>query len=195
MRRLAVLLIVIVALLLPARADALTLKQIVELHKAGLGDEVLVALIEVNSIIYTLEAGTLRDLKDDGLSDQVLIAIINSGRRNLPAPAPVAEPEPQPVPTVVVVEHHAPAPQVPAPQVIVQHVPVYVPVPVTQVRTRQVPGQRVVTPPSPFYVGQVREAEPRKAPEPEYWGFGGKLRPDAWEPAPTREKKTGGRRQ
>jgi hypothetical protein len=195
MRRLAVLLIVIVALLLPARADALTLKQIVELHKAGLGDEVLVALIEVNSIIYTLEAGTLRDLKDDGLSDQVLIAIINSGRRNLPAPAPVAEPQPQPAPPVVIIEHHAPAPQPQVPQIIVQQVPVYVPVAVPQVRTRHAPVQRVVTPASPFYVGQVREAEPRKAPEPVYWGFGGKLRPDAWQPAPTREKKTGGRRQ
>jgi hypothetical protein len=91
---------------------------------------------------------------------------------------------------VVVIEHHAPAPQV-----IVQQVPVYVPVPVSQGRSRGARVERVVTPPSPFYVGQVREPEPRKAPEPEYWGFGGKLRPDAWDPAPSpREKKTGDRR-
>jgi hypothetical protein len=178
MRRLAMLPFVVL-LLLPARADALTLAQIVELHKAGLGDDVLVAMIEMNSIIYTLEAGTLKDLKNDGLSDRVLVAIINSGRQILPPPAPVAEPAPEPAPRVVVIEHHAPAP---APQVIVQQVPGYVPVPVTQTRARHAPAQRAVTPPSPFYVGQVREPEPRKAPEPVYWGFGGKLRPDAWQP-------------
>jgi hypothetical protein len=193
MRRLAMLLLV--ALLLPARADALTLAQLVELHKAGLGDDVLVALIEVNKIIYTLEAGTLKELKADGLSDRVLIAIINSGRQHLPPPVPVAAPapEPEPAPTVVVIDHH-----VPAPQVIVQQVPVYVPVAVPQRRSREVYVDRVVTPPSPFYVGQVREPERRKAPEPEYWGFGGKLRPDAWDPGPPpqrREKKTGDRRQ
>jgi hypothetical protein len=175
MRRLAMLLLVV--LLLPARADALTLAQLVELHKAGLGDDVLVALIEVNKHIYTLEAATLKALKADGLSDRVLIAIINSGRQHLPPPMPMAvsAPEPAPAPTVVVIEHQAPAPQV-----IVQQVPVYVPVAVPHGRSRSVHVERAVTPPSPFYVGQVREPERRKAPEPEYWGFGGTLRPDAW---------------
>jgi hypothetical protein len=41
-------------------------------------------------------------------------------------------------------------------------VPVYVPVPAR---------------------GHVETPDPPKAPEPVYWGFGGKLRPDAWKPA------------
>jgi hypothetical protein len=188
MRRLVMLMVVTLPLLLPARAEALTLKEIVELHRAGLGDDVLVALIDVNDIIFRLDAATLKDLKTDGLSDRVIIAIINSGRHNLPQPAPVAEPQPERPPQVVVVEHRAP---VPAPQVIVQQVPVYVPVPVAQGRSRPARVERTVTPASPFYVGQVREPEPRKAPEPVYWGFGGKLRPDAWQPEPPKKKKTG----
>jgi hypothetical protein len=197
MRRVAVLLLVALPLL-PVRADALTLNEIVELHKAGLGDEVLVALIEANKIIYSLEAGAIRDLKSDGLSDRVLIAIINSGRQHLPPPAPSAEPEPAaasaPAPQVLVIEHHAPAP---APQIIIQQVPVYVPVPVTGRPPRSVRADRLVTPASPYYVGQVREPEPRKAPEPVYWGFGGKLRPDAWQDRneAVRSQKSEGRRE
>jgi hypothetical protein len=168
------------------RAEALTLKEIVELHKSGLGDDILVALIEINKIIYSLEAETLKGLKGDGLSDRVIIAIINSGRQNLPPPPPPVDPEPEPPRPVVVIEHH-PAP---APQVIVQQVPVYVPVPVVQGRSRSARTQRVVTPPSPYYTGPVREAEPRKAPEPVYWGFGGKLRPDAWQPEGNAERRS-----
>jgi len=195
MRRLAMLLILALPLL-PARAEALTLKEIVELHKAGLGDDVLVALIEVNKSIYTLDAGLLKDLKADGLSDRVLIAIINSGRAAQPQPLPASEPPPASsaaaaAPTVVVVDHHhEPAP---APQVIVQQVPVYVPVPVTAPRQRHVrveasPG----SPGSPYYVGQVPRQEAPRPPEPVYWGFGGKLRPDAWQPAGKPDSKEPG---
>jgi hypothetical protein len=193
MRRLAVLLLVALPLL-PGRADALTLKEIVELHRSGLSDDVLVALIDVNRIIYSLDAGTMKDLKTDGLSDRVLIAIINSGRQHLPqaaaAAAPATESVPVAAPQVVVIEHPVPAP---AAQIIVQHVPVYVPVPITSGRSRSARVEPVATPPSPYYVGQVRPPEPRQAPEPVYWGFGGKLRPDAWQPAG--KKPTGDRRQ
>jgi hypothetical protein len=183
MRFLAGLLVVCLSLA-PARAEALTLRDIVELHKAGLSDDVIVALVEVRNAVFTLDQETMKALKADGLSDRVLIAIINSGRTSPPQPVPVAiEPEPEPAPQVIVVDHHEHAPA--QPQVIVQQVPVYVPVPVPQSRRVYVDQPR--TPASPFYTGQVREA-PTRAPEPVYWGFGGKLRPDAWQPAPTPDR-------
>lgn len=185
MRTLAALAITLV-LAAPTRADALTLKDIVELFKAGLSDEVLVALIEVNKSIYSLEAETLKQLKADGLSDRVIIAVINSGRSGQPLPAPVAavdpEPAPEPAPPVVVIDHHSPAPVV-----VVQQVPVYVPVVVGRSALRRA-HDLTPTPASPYYTGQVQERAPRRAPEPVYWGFGGKLRPDAWQPAPQPER-------
>lgn len=173
------------SLLFAPAAEAITLRDLVELHKSGLSDDVLVALIEVNMAIYTLDPETLKRLKADGLSDRVIIAIINSGRANQPPPpVAVVEPqaEPSPSPPVVVIDHHDPGP------VVVQQVPVYVPVPVTR------PVRRVYhtdpTPASTYYTGQVPERVPRKAPEPQYWGFGGKLRPDAWQPpAPPRKDR------
>ncbi|HUG89426.1 MAG TPA: hypothetical protein VML55_01245 [Planctomycetaceae bacterium] len=183
MRTLAALAITLV-LSAPTRADALTLKDLVELFKAGLSDEVLVALIEVNNSIYSLEAETIKQLKADGLSDRVIIAVINSGRSGQPV-APVAavepEPAPEPAPTVVVIDHHDPAPGV-----VVQQVPVYVPVQVGRSAPRRA-HDVTPTPASPYYTGQVQE-RPRKAPEPVYWGFGGKLRPDAWQPTPQPER-------
>lgn len=181
MRTLAALLTAVL-LLVPTRADALTLRDIVELHRAGLSDDVLVALIGVHQAVYTLGAETLKQLKDDGLSDRVLIALINSGRANRPTPpVPVTQPEPAPVQQpapIVVLDHHDHDPV----RVVVQQVPVYVPVPVTRAGPRRI-HQSTPTPASPFYTGQVPERAPRKAPEPVYWGFGGKLRPDAWQPA------------
>ncbi len=58
---------------------------------------------------------------------------------------------------------------VPAPATVVVSVPVNVEVPV------YVP---VVVP------VVTRPVAPAKAPEPVYWGFGGKLRPDSWQPTP-----------
>ena len=155
-------------------------------EEAGLSDEVLVALIEVNKSIYTLEAETIKRLKAEGLSDRVIIAVINSGRSGQPPPAPVAAVEPQPAPEsappVVVIDHHDPAPGV-----VVQQVPVYVPVPVGRSAPRRA-YDVTPTPASPYYTGQVQERAPRKAPEPVYWGFGGKLRPDGWQPTPQPER-------
>jgi hypothetical protein len=183
MRFLAPLLVMSLSFV-PARADALTLRDIVELHRAGLSDDVIVALVEVRNAVFTLDQETMKALKADGLSDRVLIAIINSGRTPPPQPLPVAiEPESEPVARVILVDHHEHAPA--QPQVIVQQVPVYIPVPVPH--SRRVYGDLPRTPASPFYTGQVREA-PAKAPEPVYWGFGGKLRPDAWQPAPTPDR-------
>jgi len=155
---------------LAAQGPSVTVRDIVELTKAGLGDAALVALIEVNRPVFPVDVDTLKGLKDAGVSPPVIVAMIKSGRTAppaAPAPEPLAlpaAPEPAdalPPPPVVVIEHHERVREVPV------AVPVYVAVP-----TRRVHG--AVLP-------HVARPKP-KAAEPVYWGWGGKLRPDAWKP-------------
>ena len=63
-----------------ARADAVTIRDLVELSKAGLSDQVLISLIEVDRTIFTLDSATIKQLKDGGVSDAVILAVIKSGR-------------------------------------------------------------------------------------------------------------------
>lgn len=132
--------------------------------------------------VAAVSVDDLINLKAHGLSDQLLIELIDTSGSSFQLTAddvvalhtrglsdtvlramirtgrPVragSNPAP-PVPTTA-----------PAPPVVVVSVPVSVAVPV--------------------YVPVVVDQRPRvpaKAPEPVYWGFGGKLRPDAWKPAP-----------
>ena len=180
-------------------AQALTIRDVIELTRAGLTDDVLVALIEVDGGVYATDAATLRSLKEAGVSSRVMIALIRSGRERrieeLP-PAPVVEDAPQqtpPPPTVViehreVIEHHQPTVQ----QVAVP-VPVYVPV--YQTRGRSHPRQEFNgIQPSTFVPFQSAPAVATPRPEPEpaspvYWGFGGKRRPDAWDPPQDHNRK------
>src|SRR5262245_6796141 len=115
MRRLLPVLFAAFALL-PARADALTLRDVLELTRAGLGDDVLIALIEVDRPVFPVDTETLKTLKEAGVSQKVIVAMIKSGRTPPPAPEPpvvVNEPEPPPLPPppVIVIQ---PAPE-PAP--------------------------------------------------------------------------------
>ena len=98
-----------------------------ELSKAGLSDQVLLALIEVDRSVFTIDAPTLKMLKDAGVSEAVIVAMIRSGRTAPPVsldeqpiepPPPFVAPEPQ----VVVIEHEVP---------VVREVPVAVPVYIT----------------------------------------------------------------
>ncbi len=162
----------------PVAADAITLKEIVQLSRAGLGDEVLLALIEVDQKVFAIDSETLHMLKEQGVSERVIVALIRSGRTQ-----PTSEqlttslPEPQmmqPEPQVVVIEHERPVVQ----QVAVP-VPVYVPVIVPEVRVRRHVDDRII---------EADHERPRPA-EPVYWGWGGKRRPDAWQDAPVQKTK------
>ncbi len=62
------------------RAEAVTIHDVIELSKAGLSDQVLVALIEVDRSVFSIDAATLKQLKNGGVSDAVIIAMIRSGR-------------------------------------------------------------------------------------------------------------------
>lgn len=184
MRRVLIALFAVLVLT-AARADAVTIRDLIELSKAGLGDDVLIALIEVERRVFTMDTATLKQLKEGGVSEAVIVALIRSGRTPRAEPAaPTPVPEPR-QPEVIVVDHHDPAPA-PAPVAypVPVAVPVYVPVP-----TRGLGRHETVTTIVPTDQGLVKARVPVppncvKA-EPVYWGFGGKLRPGSWEPPPT----------
>jgi hypothetical protein len=198
MRRLALLLLIILPLV-PARADALTLRDVMELTKAGLGDDVLVALIEVDRSVFSVDAETIKSLKKAGVSEKVIVALVRSGR----TPAPQPEPTPGVVeqhgeerpadsqPQVIVIDHHdEPAVREVAVPVAV---PIYVPVDGERGRSRHRSSRarviRVTDPILPLSLQPQQpnlpiHLQPQRKTEPVYWGWGGKLRPDAWKPAP-----------
>ena len=174
------------------RADALTIRDIIELTRAGVGEEVLLALIEVDRGVYPNDPATLKQLKAAGVSDRVLVALVRSGR-DIPAepPPPPVEMARQesPQPQVVVIEHRD------EPVERVREVPVAVAVPVFvpvdgHVRHRRIDRRVGVSVDTstfvPLQFGQpvVRPVVVPKA-EPVYWGWGGKRRPDSWDPDPT----------
>jgi hypothetical protein len=183
------LLVVAAVLTVAARADAITLTEIMQLTKAGVDEDVLLALIEVDQRVFSIDPDTIKELKAAGVSPRVIVAIVKSGRG----------PQAQPEPAIEV----APAPDPPQPQVVVvdrpviHEVPVAVPVYVAvgdyrygrhYTRTNSTYRPSLTLPPSPpisTVSPLVERPEPtRKQSEPVYWGWGGKLRPDAWQPTP-----------
>src|SRR5438309_5065798 len=66
-------------------ASAVTVDQIVELTKAGVSEPVILALIDRDRTIFTIEAGQIVALKREGVSETVLIAMLKSGRADAEA--------------------------------------------------------------------------------------------------------------
>ena len=105
------------ALLIPAAASAVTVRDIIELTKAGLSDDILTALIDADRTVFSLDKNEILALKKAGVSEAVLLKMIRS-RRDFDAPTATQEQEmppaiavPQPaVPEVVVIGGHAPPP-------------------------------------------------------------------------------------
>ncbi len=81
----------LIVLLAAAGARAVSLRDVVELSRSGLSDDVIVALIEVDGTIFSLDAQQLLELKSEGVSDRVLLAMLENGRS---IPEPVAPPVP-----------------------------------------------------------------------------------------------------
>lgn len=167
MRRFAAVLVLVCGLAAPA--EAVSLRDLVDLSKQGLGDDLLIALVEAEKSVFHLSAADVKSLKEQGLSDRLLIHLLQtpSLRPDLPsrlyiadapAPAPASEPAP-----VVVIEH-----------IETIAVPVYVPVPMHRAHRR--PAERAHD--DGRDSGEARR--PSKRASAEYWGYGGTLRPDAW---------------
>jgi hypothetical protein len=159
--------------LAPFRAEALTVRDVVELSRAGLGEETLLALIEVDPSVFPIDTATLKSLKAAGVSERVIVAMVRSAR----GPAVQAAeslraadlPQQAPEPQVVVIDHHDTAPQV-------REVPVAVPIYIPVERRRRDRDGDDRQPSADGSKTHTKDAEPV------YWGFGGKLRPDAWQP-------------
>ena len=202
MRRFAPLAVVALLSLTPAPASALTVRDVIELTRAGLGDEILLALIDVDPSVFPIDTATLKRLKEAGVSERVIVAMVRSARSSAPSPqdvtptmaaAPAADapaPAPAPEPQVVVIEHHE-EPQV---REVPVAVPVYIPVPTRPARhdsdhQRAPESNRTDWDRQSDHAGNSAEKDRHKAAEPVYWGFGGTRRPDAWAPSPSETRK------
>ena len=78
----------IVALSSPAQA--VTPEELAALSRAGLGDEVLIALIESTGLDRVVDAQRSLALKRDGVSDRVIAAAVRASHREPPAPLDTA---------------------------------------------------------------------------------------------------------
>jgi hypothetical protein len=78
LRALAVALSLLV--MLPATASAVTVDQIVALTKAGVSESVILALIERDKTVFTIEPEQLVKLQRDGVREAVILAMLKSGR-------------------------------------------------------------------------------------------------------------------
>ena len=67
-------------LVTPAVASAVTLDEIVSLTRAGVTETVILALIDRDKTIFTLEPEQLVTLKAQGVSEAVILAMLKSGR-------------------------------------------------------------------------------------------------------------------
>ena len=202
MRRLVVALAFVTVAASPAAAQTLTTKDVLDLTKAGLSQEALIALIEVHRAVFPVDRDTLMMLKARGVADNVIVAMIRSGRDPIAPPPP---PPPAPTPSVIVdrgdgtpeliIKDRAPE-QTRVLVVEENDQPRYDRRIRSEERIREVPVY--VTAP---VVGPLRhdpdrvrdrelDREPPKRQEPVYWGFGGKLRPDAWKPAGHEKSET-----
>lgn len=72
--------LVALAVSVPARLAAVTVDQIVALSKSGVSDAVILALLDRDRTVLTIEPERLVALKREGLSDAVLLAMLKSGR-------------------------------------------------------------------------------------------------------------------
>lgn len=91
-----------------AAAGDLTLRDLIELHRTGLGDELLIAVIDADGGPFRLTVGDIQDLKSDGLSERVIAALVRTGARQ-PLPAGGAELVVEPVPVYQEAVPYAPA--------------------------------------------------------------------------------------
>ena len=66
---------------LSAAAGELTLRDVMELHRTGLGDDLLIAVIEADGGPFRLSFADIQDLKSDGLSERVIAALVRTRAR------------------------------------------------------------------------------------------------------------------
>jgi hypothetical protein len=185
MRRLLIIVSLALAPAVSAGAQTLSTRDVIELSKAGLGEDVLLALIDVNRSVFPVDRETLKSLKDAGVPATVIVAMVRSGRELIEPP-----PEP-PQPQVEVPEQLEPADvSTPRERELERELER------AQDRERELErsrsgwysSQSVVPVAVPVYVPVPVQRRPQLKPqEPVYWGWDGKRRPDSWDPAPVKD--------
>jgi len=80
MRRLSTLIVAAICLLTASPVFAVTVDQIVALSKAGVSEAVILALLDRDRTILTIDPDQIVALKRDGLSDTLITAMLKSGR-------------------------------------------------------------------------------------------------------------------
>jgi hypothetical protein len=153
-------------------ARAVTVQDLLALQARGLSDDILVALIETDGSSFELGVDDILALHDAGLSDRVLIAVMKA-RKKMPEAAIQSPADPTAAP-VVHVE-----------QTVIQRV---------DASASREPHTIFVPVAVPVVAAPHRSGVESRAPV--YWGYGGKLRGDAWQPASdvvSRESKSGAR--
>jgi hypothetical protein len=176
-------------------ALAVTTVQLVELAKAGLSDEVLIALIETDGSTFQLSAADILQLHREGLSNGVILAMQKAGQTRVrlvrpTEPQAVVAPGAEPAP---IVQEQVVQPAGPTPSVIN----------VVQTVAQRVTTSPAIVPVVPFAVPiYVRPQVDQRPAPPQYWGWNGQRRPDTWQETPqpdpaatkpgTPAKKSGG---
>lgn len=84
MRAIAVLALVFA--LVPAAASAVTVADVIALSKSGVSEDVILALIERDKTIFTIDSEQLVALKREGVSETVVLAMLKSGRQQPSTP-------------------------------------------------------------------------------------------------------------
>ena len=181
-----------------ARSEAVTLRDVAKLTDAGLDPQVLIALIEVNDLVYELDAERLLELNRAGVDDRVLVALIRSGRRVAQVQvATIAPPDAESPPPLVIgrrretVDRSRPGATVPArspstSSVTIQRQSTLVSIPFVVSaggQSRQVPPDVSQDPRdfnsfAPTFGAAARGHDAGSGTR--YWGWGGRLRPGAW---------------
>jgi len=104
--------------------------EILKLGRAHVGDEVIIAFISSSSRVYSLSVSEILYLREQGMSDQVVAAMLNT-RQNATATAAQVAPQPAPIGPTSVWANTSPQPRaapayVPAAPLYTQPSPVYV---------------------------------------------------------------------
>jgi len=100
----------LIACLGQARVSAVSIRDMVELSRAGLSDELLEAVLEADPTVFSLDAETILALREAGLSERIIVAMLRSGRQpdgrrgDTGADAAVGRPfAPPPAPMLVII--------------------------------------------------------------------------------------------
>ncbi|CAN5887586.1 hypothetical protein BH18ACI5_BH18ACI5_11510 [soil metagenome] len=192
MRRLIVIATLALAPTLTATAQTLSARDVIELSKAGLGEEVLLALVEVNKSVFPVDRESLKSLKDAGVPANVIVAMVRSGRNQVEQALPVPQPTPA-MPQDIIDGDGMTARERELERADERARDRELERDLERIRATRRESQYVapVAVPVPIYVPVPVQRRPQqvKPAEPVYWGWDGKRRPDSWDPEPTRQRQ------